>query len=307
MHQTISSTMNIHYAREIGFGRYLWRTLLYKLQTRVLGRDMEMTLPTGVRLNLPRGHAHSAEVYGTKGRVDWGAETLLAEYVGSRGNRSERDFIDVGANIGFYSLLMSPEVRRVHAFEPDPRNLRPLRANAERAANVDVIAQAAAASEGERLFDVSGGHELNHLASADAPGEGLLPVAATTLDACRAALPSGVRVVAVKIDVEGFECEVLDGARELTRRDRPVFLIEFSTGESATNTPERLEGFLQANDYALYAVVRDAEFARTRAAFLRRLEVSALPGVRTKMLFLVPSAELFFAERLGAQAALRPA
>lgn len=299
--------MNIHYAREIGLGRYFRRTLLYKLQTRVLGRDMEMTLPTGTRLSLPRGHAHSAEIYGTNCRVDWGAETLLTEYLDACGDRAGRDFFDVGANIGFYALLMAPKVRRVHAFEPDPRNLGPLRANAGRVSNVDVITQAAAAAEGDRLFDVSSGHELNHLASADAAAPGLVTVAATTLDARRATLPPGVRVAAVKIDVEGFECEVLDGARELTSRDRPVFLIEFATGAPATNTPERLEGFLQASDYVLYAVVRDADYARTRAAALRRLEVSALPDLRTKMLFLAPRTEPFFAGRLGAQAALQPA
>ena len=299
--------MNLLYAREIGLGRYFWRTLLYKVQTRLLKRDVEKTLPTGLRLILPRDRAHSAEIYGTNCRVDWGGETLLTEFITTRGDKADRDFFDVGANIGFYSLLMSPNVREVHSFEPDPRNLAPLRVNAARAANVHIVEKAASATVGTSFFDVSSGHEVNHLSAADAPSPGLLPVETTTLDVQRATLPQGVRVAAVKIDVEGYECDVLDGAHELTRQDQPVFLIEFALGPPATNTLERLSAFLQTHGYVIYAVVRDGTFVRTHLAELRQLTVPDIPGVRTKMLFLVPRDERFFAERLGRQPGLRAA
>ena len=202
---------------------------------------------------------------------------------------------------------MSPIVRRVHAFEPDPRNLAPLRRNAARAVNVGVIEKAVAAEEGTRFFDVSGVHETNHLADAAAPARGLLPVTTTTLDALRAALPPEVRIAAVKADVEGFECEVLEGAHELTRRDQPVFLIEFAVDPPAINTPGRLEAFLRRHDYVVYAVVRDAAFVRTMTGELRSLEVHELSTVRTKMLFLAPRSDVFFATRLGSRDILRAA
>jgi FkbM family methyltransferase len=286
--------MNLLYAREIGLRRYFWRTLLYKLQTRLLQRDVEKILPTGVPMSLPRDRDHSAEIYGTDCRVDWGAETLLAEYLETRGARSERDFIDVGANIGFYSMLMSPKVRMVHAFEPDPRNLGPLRMNAARVPNVQVVESAAANTIGTRYFDVAGAHEVNHLSSAVTPTENLLAVDSITLDAYSATLPAGVFVAAIKMDVEGSECEVLEGAHELTRRDQPVFLIEFMIGGTATNTVERLSAFLQRHDYGIYSIVRDASFVKTRRASLRKLEAGEIFAFRTKMLFLVPRSERFF-------------
>ena len=58
----------------------------------------------------------------------------------------------------------------------------------------------------------------------------MLPVEAVTLDAYRAAHP-GPRVAAVKMDVEGYECEVFEGAHALAlTRIGPVFLVEFIRG-----------------------------------------------------------------------------
>lgn len=292
--------MDKQYALEIGLGRYLRRVFLYKLQTVLLKREVEVTLPTGLPLKLPLGHAHSAEIYGTNCLVDWGAEDLLLGYLETCGERAGRDVYDVGANIGFYSLLLSPRVHAVHAFEPDPRNLAPLRANAARASNVHVVDQAVSETGGQRVFDVSGGHEINHLAQpGEAPsGPGSLTVETTTLDAYRAAHP-GPRVAAVKMDVEGYECEALGGAHAFTDENRPVFLIEFFEGPPGINTFARLGDFLTRHGYEIYAVVRDRDFARTRRVELRRLTLEETPATRTKMLFLVPRSERYFAKRLG--------
>ena len=292
--------MDTQYAREIGWGRYFWRTLRYKFLTGLLRRDPRITLPTGLPLRLPRDHAHAAEVYGTNCLVDWGAEDLLVDYLKTCGDREQREFYDVGANIGFYSLLVAPVVRAVHAFEPDPRNLGPLRANAATVANVHVVDRAVAATCETRFFDVSGGHETNHLASPGEPAAeaGLLRVETVTLDAYRSAHP-GPRVAAVKMDVEGYECEALDGAHALTDQERPVFLIEFFEGPPHVNTLERLGAFLTRHDYGIFAVVRDPDYARNRHAELRRLMLAEVSGTRNKMLFLVPAAEGFFAARVG--------
>ena len=58
----------------------------------------------------------------------------------------------------------------------------------------------------------------------------------------------------IKIDVEGFEAEVLAGAAELIRRDHPVLVIEME--EAHTRRPiEIMVGEVEALGYTAYALL----------------------------------------------------
>jgi FkbM family methyltransferase len=131
---------------------------------------------------------------------------------------------DVGANAGFFTLLASELVGpagRVVAFEPLPRNLaylqRHLRMN--RAANVRLCAAAVGDTCGTALFHVHGHHSMGALSPT-----GTLPVAVVTLDGfIREEKLSPPHVI--KIDVEGAEAAVLQGARDTLTRHRPYILL----------------------------------------------------------------------------------
>lgn len=56
-------------------------------------------LPTGLSMNLPEDSFFGRDVYVTNADVDWGSEALFSRYLDLQG-----DFIDVGANIGYYSV-----------------------------------------------------------------------------------------------------------------------------------------------------------------------------------------------------------
>ena len=75
---------------------------------------------------------------------------------------SENNFIDVGANIGYFSCLMSflaGPAGRVLAVEPEPGNLKLLESNVEcnHLTNVEIHACAVGASEGSAMWD-----SINH-------------------------------------------------------------------------------------------------------------------------------------------------
>ena len=141
--------------------------------------------------------------------------------------------IDVGANIGHYTKRMSDLVGkqgRVVAFEPVSDTFSLLAANARNYKNQNVTLLNAAASDKSGITGISVPHFANGLsnyyeASLVANGDGL-PVLTLAIDSL--GLPSRVRLV--KIDAEGHELSVLNGMQVLLKRDKPVLIVEVSTG-----------------------------------------------------------------------------
>lgn len=146
--------------------------------------------------------------------------------------------LDIGANIGLSALALAelaPHGRLV-AVEPSPRTAAALRQTlalngvAERVA-VEQCAVGATPGEAQFHFDSthSAGSKLVEAGTMDRAHFAAPPVAVpvTTVDALLAAhaLP---RLDLVKVDVEGFETEVLDGATAAIARHRPAFILEFN-------------------------------------------------------------------------------
>jgi FkbM family methyltransferase len=131
--------------------------------------------------------------------------------------------LDVGANVGYYTLLASVlagDSGRVHAFEPEPRNAEFLRRHAaiNRRANVTVQQAAVSDRAGTARFDFGSGSGTGHLADA-----GAIEVRTLRLDDYCA--EHGLAPTALKIDVEGAEVAVLEGARGMLERHRPVLFL----------------------------------------------------------------------------------
>lgn len=119
-------------------------------------------------------------------------------------------FIDVGANVGTYALWAGDLGAEVIALEPGPFAVERLRRNiALNDFSITVVEAAASDRSGTVRID-PGQDTIAHI------GAGLHKVQAVTLDAIIAD-----RVVAgVKIDVEGAERIVLEGARGALREQR---------------------------------------------------------------------------------------
>jgi FkbM family methyltransferase len=146
-------------------------------------------------------------------------------------------FVDVGANVGTYSLWAASFGANVLALEPGD-SIRRLRENValNPGCTIEVVEAAAHARTGEAGF-TSGGDTLDHL------GAGRL-VRTITLDD----LLRGRRAKGVKIDVEGFERLVLDGAAEsLRERVVDTWQLEWNSaslaalGEARAAVAEHLE------------------------------------------------------------------
>jgi FkbM family methyltransferase len=144
--------------------------------------------------------------------------------------RPGQTVLDVGANVGYYTLLASVLVGpegRVHAFEPEPRNAGFLRRHAQINRRRNVTVQQAAVSDraGTGRFDFGSGTGTGHLADA-----GALEVRTVRLDDYCA--EHGLAPSAIKIDVEGAEMSVLQGARGTLERHRPILFLSTHGAEA---------------------------------------------------------------------------
>jgi FkbM family methyltransferase len=142
---------------------------------------------------------------------------LLARHVKPGGT-----FYDVGANVGFYTLLVSRLVGptgRVISFEPSPRNLGFLRhhLSLNSAANVEVLDLAVSDSEGVAQFSVDGDPKKSQITAA-----GDITVQTTTLDRLMGELPFPDLI---EMDIEGAEYAALRGAEQLLRKSNPVIFL----------------------------------------------------------------------------------
>jgi methyltransferase, FkbM family len=152
--------------------------------------------------------------------------------------------LDVGANVGFYTLLAARCVGaegRVIAVEPNPRNVRFLQRHIalNEQSQVRIIAAAAGSSDGVAKFAVDEHAEMGRLAA-----HGTETVAVRALDSLAVELGLG-RVRMMKIDVEGAELHVLRGASVILERDKPFI---FLATHGAQVTSDCLD-FLSARGY----------------------------------------------------------
>jgi len=130
-------------------------------------------------------------------------------------------FYDVGANVGFYSLLAARRVSpgKVYAFEPLPSNVRYLRRHLElnETSNVEVLDLAISDQVGAAFFEETACRLMGRLAQ-----EGDLGVRTATLDSLQERIsPPSV----IKMDIEGAELPALRGASECIQRYRPVIFV----------------------------------------------------------------------------------
>ena len=178
--------------------------------------------------------------------------------------------LDVGANLGWFTahlaLLVGPG-GRVDAFEPRSDLLELLtRTVAEnRMTNVTThnFALGCQNSRGQVIWSV---HDLNpggtHLVSSDVVMPDIIaqPVVVKTLDAC---IPHHVDFI--KLDVEGSELLVFQGAERILAKDRPLILVEINPSNlmrtSGVSAPV-FGRFVEELHYCLYEIAANGRCGR---------------------------------------------
>ena len=156
----------------------------------------------------------------------------IAELVGKVLRPGDR-FVDAGANVGSMTLWAAPLVGaggKVIAFEPNPETARRLTRNAARFPWIDVRGEALGATDGQARFAIRADSARSGL--ADGSGEpGTITVPLRRLDGL---LDAPVRLL--KVDAEGHDDTVLEGAQGLLRRGAVDYVVAEAAERRAETT-----------------------------------------------------------------------
>lgn len=198
--------------------RALARAVGWQIWKRTVGRPREVEFVGGTRLRVHPRHSCSALVLYAR-LPDYEDMLFLLRYL-----RCDDLVIDVGANVGVYTVLCASKAGAVTAFEPDPSAREELVRNLELngLGNVQVRAEAVGDRCGEVWFS-TGRDVLNRVLDPEAPME-RRRVQMVTLDSfCTDHLEPAL----VKVDTEGTWAQVLAGAQRILALARPpIWLME---------------------------------------------------------------------------------
>jgi len=146
-----------------------------------------------------------------------------------------RDAIDVGANMGFFAVLMAQTAKSVLALEPEVGAHEILQRNIARnqlSDRVTVIEAGASDRSGEvELRSVSGRPEYSSIGDIVHPSVVDQPVQTQTITLQTIddlVEEHDLDPAVIKLDIEGAEFAALSGAIKTLERSRPVLLLEVS-------------------------------------------------------------------------------
>jgi FkbM family methyltransferase len=174
-----------------------------------------------------------------------------------------RDVIDVGANIGLYSILFSKLIfkdHRVLCIEPSPAAIKYLRKNIERNNSVNTIIYEGIATKTKGYYKfniIPGMEEYSSLGPithrwTDGKKYESIDVSGDTID--NLVINYNLNPGFIKVDVEGAEYLVFSGARETIKKYRPIILSELSDN-MMTNLGNSSEDVIQMLRECNYEII----------------------------------------------------
>ena len=170
--------------------------------------------------------------------------------------------LDVGANIGLQSLRMSAIVGiegKVYAFEPLYYLQEKLKNNLalNRADNVLLMPFALSDAESEQTYKINPNSWNQGTFSLRAGGDnGTLQTIQIKIGSQLPEISNLTKLNFIKIDVEGFELQVIYGLKTVINKHRPVIIFEYDAGywQQAGNHIENCYDLFKDYNYQLYQV-----------------------------------------------------
>lgn len=170
-------------------------------------------------------------------------------------------FLDVGAGIGYYTMLAARLGCKVIAFEPTSSNRDLILKSADRNgfSNVEVLPFAVSDTAGIVDLIINPYNDGdNHIGTRPTTGWQKRKVRTVALDSYATSCPG--RRTFIKVDVQGHELPVLRGGRGLIATRRPVMMVEDNSHSLTGAMPSELREELRAQNYVCREVAHRSEF-----------------------------------------------
>jgi len=204
--------------------------------------------PDGIKLIIDPVNDHGVELslYET-GTYEKGILKYIQKHF-----KQDGVFVDVGANIGLMSLFVSRyfPLANIHAFEAHPETAVILRENLSLNSFSNNITVHSVALGSERsTVSISADLDANR-GGASIVNEGQQPISVECFTMDEVLAESKVDLI--KIDVEGYELHVLQGAKKIIESQHPVLIIEISQDRDGTDQTKAIWNFVQEMGFVVF-------------------------------------------------------
>jgi FkbM family methyltransferase len=228
-------------------------SIIKKILKNIEGNlKIEFTEVQGSKMFLDPGDSLNLSINGVYGELD---TKIIREEI------HEGDIvIDVGANIGYYTLIFAQLVGKsgkVIAFEPEPKNFEILKKNVEINNYNNVILEPKIVSEkcGKMKLYVSDSDIVAHRIQKMDTLKNFVEVESVTLDDYLKKLNLDKKVNFIKIDVEGAEPNVLEGSNNILKKNDHLKIFTEFNREVVKNygtEPKKMIDLLYGNGFKIY-------------------------------------------------------
>lgn len=168
---------------------------------------------------------------------------------------SNKNFIDIGANIGQHSLLMAPYCKNVYSFEPIPVVYSQFKESIalNNYQNIHAFNIAIGNKKESQPFNYVTNHAgTSSFVERENPNSNIINVHLDTLKN----IIFDVKMDVIKLDVEGYESVVILGNQEKILKDKPVIFMEYNPNwiekEGSSKTDEVFNFFLD-NQFSVFS------------------------------------------------------
>jgi FkbM family methyltransferase len=163
-------------------------------------------------------------------------------------NGADTVFCDIGANVGHHTLFMAPYCKKLLAYEPNPDSYQKVleKINDNQLKNIDAFPFGLSNTNETLNFYVPEMTNTGAASFEDRSSWGHRKITATVRNGDEAIRETGIaRLDIIKIDVEGFEKNVLEGLKETLGTFRPLvfFEMENNTIEKFSSEKELFDLF----------------------------------------------------------------
>ena len=158
--------------------------------------------------------------------------------------------LDIGANIGNHSLFFSNYFNKVISFEPHPKIFKVLGLNTESKRNIEIHNFGASNKNGnntmvENNLNMGGSRLTKNKKNTN------LNVALKKLDDfCK----EHKNITLLKIDTEGHELEVLEGAIDIIKKNKPIIIFEQQKSDFTDGSSSMINFLININ-YSSFGII----------------------------------------------------
>ena len=195
-----------------------------KKRSQLKNERSQVTLPDFKMVVNPNDFAIGSYIFETKIYEPHVSNAIKSQL------KSGDTFVDIGANIGYFTLLAASivgEKGQVYAFEPSPLNRELIKENItlNGFSNVKIFPYAIAESKQTLNYhggDINSNGQVSNILPEQ---EGLFTVEAVALDDI---LLESEKITVIKMDIEGAEARALKGMSQIVSKFQPIIFTEFS-------------------------------------------------------------------------------